>query len=199
VAIVEALTGEIDAGVAARAAAATAGGHTIACREGCNACCCVVVMVYRPEAVTIARWLARPENAPARAAFLDEYARWRAALADGPERLTSLFVRGHAQPYDALHDRLWRKQVMCAFNRDGRCVIYPVRPLGCRNMHALESSDRCAPDNPTGRPPEALDFVPLRELLESATRLVRATHNALTSERHAQAPVCSAVHALLAR
>jgi hypothetical protein len=193
-AIAAALAEEVDAGTAARAEAARAQGYRIACESGCNACCEVLVLVYEPEAVAIARWLRQPENAEARGAFLAAFDAWRARVGDLPERLTALFVKGDTAAFDALGVDAWRARVLCAFNRDGRCAIYPVRPLGCRNAHALDTNQRCVADQ---APAAALAFVPLDDLMKSATRLLRAAHNAMTDRRHAIESVCVAVHRLL--
>jgi uncharacterized protein len=195
VAIAAALADEVDEGTAARAGAAAERGLTIACAPGCNACCEVTVMVYRPEALAIAHWLRRPENEAARAAFLAAYPGWRAAVGDAPERLSDAFVAGDAAGYDALLLSTWRKRALCAFNHDGRCAIYPVRPIGCRNAHALDTHALCPPDAP--RPPAALAFVPLDRFMHTATRLLRATHNASGGARHRQEAVCASVKRLL--
>ncbi len=193
-AVAAALHAEADAGTAARARAAAAAGMRIACGPSCTACCEVVVMVYRPEAVAAARWLARPENSAARARFTVERARWRAALADAPARLAEAST-GDPAAYAAAQESAWRRRVLCAFNHDGLCAIYPVRPLGCRNANALETNARCAPDSPS--PPEAAAFAPLDQLLARAKLLLRATHNATGAPRHSQEPLCEAVGALL--
>ena len=199
-AVAEALSEEMDGGTAMRAELAARQGHRIACGPGCSACCEIMVMIYRPEAVRIARWLGRPENAGARAAFLAAYGPWRAAVGDAPERLTELFVGGEAAAYDELHMAHWRRRVLCAFNREGRCSIYEVRPLACRNAHALETADRCRADS--ARPAEAVSFVPLDEFVHNATRLLRAAHNASGArpavQRHGLRAISAAVYDLLA-
>src|SRR4051812_23056303 len=67
---------QVDVGTAARAQVVAAEGHTIACHAGCNACCHHLATVLAGEAVTIARWLSRPENAGEKARFLASYAAW---------------------------------------------------------------------------------------------------------------------------
>jgi hypothetical protein len=196
-AIAEALAAEVDEGTAARERAATARGCKIACHTGCNACCAVMVMVFRPEALAIARWLKRPENAGALAAFVDAYGPWRASVGDLPEQLSQAFAEKDASSYKAFHQSTFARGVLCAFNRDGKCSIYAVRPIGCRNAHALETSERCGPENSTGKPREALAFVPLDRLMSQANRLLRATHNATSRTRHQPAAVCAAVYDLL--
>lgn len=85
---------------------------------------------------------------------------------------------------------------MCAFNHDGRCVIHPVRPIGCRNAHALDTNARCRADS--DRPAAAVSFLPLDEFIKKSTRLLRAAHNAsANAERHRNESVCAAVHGLL--
>jgi hypothetical protein len=196
--IVAALAEEVDAGCAARADAATAAGYTIACKSGCTSCCEVLVLVWSPEAIAIARWLAAPERAEERARFLAAYETWRAGVGDLPERVSERFVARDTQGYDAIMLDAWRRRVLCAFNHEGRCEIYPVRPLGCRNAHALDTADRCTADR---APAAALEFVPLDRLMQSATQLLRAAHNAAGGERpverHRIESVCEAVHRLL--
>ena len=154
-----------------------------------------MVMVYRPEALAIVAWLNQPENQAAREHFLAAYPAWRAAVGDTPERLSRLFTAGAQAEYDALHLDRWRQGVLCAFNQEGRCTIYPVRPLACRNAHALDTDANCRADAP--RPAAAVDFVPLSRFLKDATRILRAAHNATSSRRHEQQSVCAFVHSLL--
>lgn len=197
VAIAEALADEFDEGAAERLSLATEQGMELACSAGCNRCCTIVVVVYQPEAQRIARWLEQPENAEVRQNFLDAYPAWRERLGDDVDALPKLFREGKQAEYDALHLKVWRKGAMCAFNHDGLCSIYPVRPLGCRNAHALETAERCVPDPPGGKPPHAVSFVPLEQFLKQANGLLRATHNASSSQRHHQEALCQAVYRLL--
>ena len=69
-----------------------------------------------------------------------------------------------------------------------------MRPLGCRNAHALDTNERCVADR---APAAALEFVPLDRLMQSATRLLRAAHNAMSERRHGLESVGVAVHRLL--
>lgn len=199
VAIAEALADEFDEGCAERAALAQAQGMQMACSAGCNGCCTIVVVVYLPEALRIARWLDEPENAEARARFLAAYPAWRERLGEDVEQLPKLFRDGKQAEYDALHMKVWRKQALCAFNHDGMCSIYAVRPIACRNAHALDTAERCVPDPPDAKPPHAVSFVPLEQFLKQASRLLRATHNASSSQRHHQEALCSAVYNLLSK
>lgn len=198
VAIAAVLGNEFDRGAERRAQSAAAQGMHIACRPGCNSCCTVILVVYKSEALRIARFLMAEENRDARATFLANYSTWRSQLGDELDALPELFKAGKQREYDALHMALWRKNVMCAFNHQGRCTIYPVRPLGCRNAHALDTSERCVPDPPSGRPPSAAQFLPLEDFLRNATRVLHAVHNATAKQRHHQEALCSAVHKLLA-
>ena len=199
VAIASELAAEFDGGVEKRAQLAERANLHIYCKSGCTNCCCVLVMVYRPEALVIARWLAKPENAAAREAFLAAYPTWRAAAGDAPEQLTRLFVKGDGKSYDARHQDHFRKRLLCAFNHDGKCAIYPVRPIGCRNAHALDTDAYCCADPPDGKRAAAVAFVPLDQFLQSATRLMRAAHNAnaKSQARHHLVSVCDAVKRLL--
>src|ERR1700753_807306 len=61
---------EVDKGTRARADAAARDGVKIGCAKGCRNCCSELLLVYEAEALVVAQWLERPENAAVKAAFL---------------------------------------------------------------------------------------------------------------------------------
>jgi Fe-S-cluster containining protein len=194
VAIAEALHAELDEGTIDRAALAETRGLPIACERGCNACCEELVIVELPEALAVAHWLATDEGAAARAAFLEAYPRWRAAAGDAIDAVATLAHDDtRRDEYEALHRAQWRKRLLCAFNQDGDCTIYPARPLVCRNAHAVETRERCVAGSPI--PARRLTFPLVDGFLERSAFLLRATHRAMTGGP-AEA-LCSAVHRLL--
>lgn len=195
VALAAALAEEFDRGVARRATLAAEAGHTIYCRAGCQNCCEIMVMAYHPEVEAIVRYLQAPEQAEVLGRFRAAYAVWRDAVGEVPERLTRLFVEGPPAAYDRLHMEQWGRRVRCAFNHEGRCSIYPVRPLACRNAHALDTDARCVADSP--EPAQAVQFIPLDNFLRQATRLLRTAHNAAGRPRDELQAVCAAVHEAL--
>lgn len=197
--IVAALTEEFDEGVNVRAEHAARQGLRIHCHPGCSSCCAVLVTCYLPEALRIAAFLKQPEQAEAKAAFLAAYPTWKARTGSASERAMAAFANGQQAQLDAIHLEHFRSAIPCAFLREGQCSIYPVRPLGCRNAHALDTDAHCVADPPDGKPASAVDFVPLSRLLKDATQLFHAIHNAKSSERHGQKSVCVAVYELLTR
>jgi hypothetical protein len=130
----------LDDAIADREATVAAEGLTIACSAGCSSCCVSPVLVTEGEAVTVAEWLLLPENASVRARFLRAYRGWRAGVAHVLEPLTSARsneeVREAAAAYKAA-------AVMCAFNHEGLCSVYPARPSRCRRAHALTTNEHC--------------------------------------------------------
>ncbi|MBL8631979.1 MAG: YkgJ family cysteine cluster protein [Myxococcales bacterium] len=197
--IVAALAEEFDEGVTVRAEHAARQGLRIHCHPGCTSCCEILVTCYLPEALRIVAFLKQPEQAETKAAFLAAYPAWKARAGRASEQAMAAFVQGQQAQLDAIHLEHFRRAIPCAFLRDGRCSIYPVRPLGCRNAHALDTSAHCVADPPLGKPAQAVDFVPLTRLLQNATQLFHAIHNAKSSERHGQKSVCEAVYELLTR
>ena len=197
--IVSALAEEFDEGVRIRAAHAEQQGLRIHCHPGCSSCCAILVTCYLPEALRIAAYLKQPEHAEEKAAFLAAYPTWKQQTGSASERVMAAFAQGQQATLDAVHLEHFRRAIPCAFLRDGQCSIYPVRPLGCRNAHALDTSAHCVADPPGGKPAAAADFVPLTRLLKNATQLFHAIHNAKSSERHGQKSVCVAVYELLTR
>jgi Fe-S-cluster containining protein len=188
------LHANVDRGCEARAGAARARGLVIACAEGCNHCCEHAVTVYLPEAIRIAEWLRLDENREAKEAFLAAYPAWRERVGDGFDRI---FAAVGDDAKLAAHLEQWQKKVMCAFNREGRCAIYAVRPVVCRNCHAVGTSERCQAERYDGRLPEAVRFPPLERYVAEAQRADKAMHHALGGPRGRKQALCVAVYELL--
>jgi Fe-S-cluster containining protein len=184
---------EVDRGAEAREVSARRDGMVMACSRGCNACCEELVLVFIPEAERIARWLSQPENAAAREGFATRYRAWCAAVGDAGERLADLLAKNDEDGYKVAHIDQWRRRVMCAFNADGECTIYPVRPVACRNAHAIETPARCIADSPLKQSAIRLAFKPLDDFLARARRLERAAHHAVGGARGRPEALCHAV------
>jgi Fe-S-cluster containining protein len=67
---------------------------------------------------------------------------------------------------------------MCAFNHEGECLIYPVRPMACRTAHAVNTSTHCHPADDSGVKPQRIAFVPLEDLTTISRRVMRAADRA---------------------
>ncbi len=187
---------QVDQGCADRAQAARARKVRIACAEGCNYCCAQPVTVFRAEAIRIAAWLRQPENEGARAAFLAAYPAWLEAVGDGFEPILDAAARGDLVGQKRAHLRQQVRAVMCAFNRDGRCVIYPVRPTTCRDHHATETNERCKLEIHSEREEDAavgMHFKPLDDFVEQTRLLARSMHHALGGPRLRPDALCRAV------
>jgi hypothetical protein len=185
---------EVDRGVDARAEMIASQGWKVACERGCNGCCEEPIMVYRPEAARVARWLDRPENAEARAAFRAAYPAWRDRMGETTARLSAKFANDPGS-YVQAHVEAWAKRVMCAFNRDGVCLIYPVRPISCRTAHALDTSEHCRGASP--RPASRATFVPLDQFVARARKLLSAAHHAARGPKCRIEALCTVVYEML--
>ena len=134
----------------------------------------------------MARWLGSAAGAEARAWFLEKYPSWRERAGDGIEREADLnadYTR--REEYERAHKEQWKRRVMCAFNHDGACSIYPVRPMLCREGHAVDTNARCCVDVALVDPPRRLTFAPVDEFMKKANVLLRATHNSIAGEERA--------------
>lgn len=187
---------QIDAGVTAREEAIAKSEAKLACTRGCNACCQEPIMVFRPESVRVARWLELPDHANVKAAFLAAYPAWREQIGAVSDKLSKLFV-SDPKHYIAHHVEGWRKGVLCAFNRDGDCMVYPVRPSVCRTAHALDTNAHCGGSSET--PATRATFVPLDSFVARARRLLVAAHNATRGDRGQPQALPHAVYAMLQR
>ena len=190
-AIASGLHFEMDQRTGARAHHAAEQGLPIACEEGCSGCCENLVMVFKGEAVAIAQWLSEPGNESERAWFLESYAGWRERVGDAPDRAEAAQRAGDAAGYARAVLSAWQERVMCAFNRDNRCTVYPVRPNACRNCHALHTADRCQAS--FGQPPETLPFQPIQDFRLGVRPLSQAVHVALGGDPEVTVAVCQQV------
>jgi Fe-S-cluster containining protein len=119
-----------------RATVATAGPPP-ACTAGCTFCCHVHVDATHPELLAIAVYVEEQLGPSQRAAL-------REKLAAAVERS------------DPLSDEeRWAARIPCALlDEDGRCSVYPVRPLRCRAFHSVSRNDcRAAFDGTSETPP----------------------------------------------
>lgn len=188
---------QADRGAEALTAVAESLDVTIACGEGCTGCCHELVMVRGPEAAEVVMWLLAPERKAARDAFLANYSSWRAAVGNAPERLAELLRGNDAEAYKTAHREHWRKAVLCAFNQDGKCLVYEVRPMVCRTAHAVGTSAHCHPSDTSGTPATTIAFVPIDNLMALSRRVMRAADRAARGPGAGQESLCKTVASAL--
>ncbi|MCC6993036.1 MAG: hypothetical protein IT370_00265 [Deltaproteobacteria bacterium] len=188
---------EVDQAIRMRDARAAEQGLKLACERGCSKCCEEIVMVTLPEAALLARWLRRPENAEALAAFRDRFAAWQAAVGDTPQRMEDAAQRGDQAEYVRLHTDNMMSRTMCAFNQDGVCQVYEVRPLICRRAHALDTAELCGP-HPVGLGRrKQIDFPPLEQFSNRMLGILWAGHHAAGGARMRRDALCAYVMKLV--
>ena len=198
IALVAVMHAETDRWTAVRARVAEESGMGLACGRGCAGCCETVVVTSLPEALAVAAWLSLPEQEAARKRFLATFPPWFAAVGDAAEVLARLTDHSaDRERYEAAHIDQWRRRIPCAFNQEGDCTIYPVRPVVCREAHAVRTNEHCFGERGDTIPPGRLKFGPLDDVLRRCHVLLQATHNALTDEKNRYASLCVAVYRLL--
>jgi hypothetical protein len=96
------------------------GAESIACREGCSFCCHLHVIATIPEILRIAADLRSRLDSAALTALDARIAAHRAAMggAIGTERRA--------------------RRAACPLLENGRCTVYPIRPLSCRGWNSLD-------------------------------------------------------------
>ena len=187
---------ELDQGCVERERAATARRLKIACAAGCHYCCVQPVTVFLPEAIRIAEWLTLPRNAEMLAAFRAAYPAWKQAVGDGFEPILDAAAREDMPELRRAHLCQQARGILCAFNRDGLCGVYEVRPAACREHIALDTSEQCQLQNRTGREedaPAGIAFAPVESALVQSRLMARAMHHALGGDRLRPKALCQAV------
>jgi Fe-S-cluster containining protein len=94
---------------------------TLACRAGCTWCCHFSVDVRAVEVFGILDFVEQTFTADEKARVYAEIRANSAAL-------------GNLDEFERM-----KRNVKCAFLREGRCSIYSVRPQTCRNYHATSA------------------------------------------------------------
>jgi Fe-S-cluster containining protein len=94
----------------------------IACGPGCSGCCVVNVSTLLPEGIAIARYVRQQSPEHEQEIFA---------------RLDSLWceIRGLED-----EDRLFMRRTCGFLDEQGRCEIYPVRPLLCRSVTSTDAN-----------------------------------------------------------
>lgn len=89
------------------------------CAQQCSFCCHMAVSIFEYEARRIARYIDRCYVKQVRLTRLEDiqkaHARW---------------IKGYTR-------------VPCTFLKEGKCSIYPMRPLACRLHHTISDDNRC--------------------------------------------------------
>lgn len=174
-------------------------GSVLACGPGCTYCCEQPILVWLPEAMLVADWLSRPENQEARDAFLEAFPAWNARVGADTARVGVVTAEGDRLKTLRVFLKVFQQRVLCAFNRDGRCTIYPVRPIICRHHHAVDTSEHCNADDESDGHRRFVTFKPLDDFIDRALRLNQSMHHALGAPRAQTLALCTAVQELLTR
>lgn len=115
----------------------SAQGKPMVCRPGCTGCCHQLVLCQVFEAQNIYRYLEEhPEKIQA---FRTAYPIWDAATARLRHSYLAWAVNYYGRNEDSGSHVVEEYHFPCPFlDGEGHCVIYPVRPYGCRTCIALD-------------------------------------------------------------
>ncbi len=105
----------------------------LACEAGCDACCHNLVELTPPEALLIGHFISQHFSEAEKDQALTQVAKNR-ALAAGRSKAALAAAR---------------QDLPCPLLQGRRCLVYAIRPLVCRAMHAL-NRERCAADLHSG-------------------------------------------------
>lgn len=105
----------------------------LACQEGCDACCHNLVELTPPEALLLGHHIHRHFSDGEKDLVLTQVAK-NLSMAAGKSKVALATLR---------------QELPCPLLRDRKCSVYPIRPLVCRAMHAL-NRERCEADLHSG-------------------------------------------------
>jgi Fe-S-cluster containining protein len=137
-----------DASIEAATRAVEVRGQQITCREGCGACCRLLVLLPAAEASALAKGLEglTPDH---RARVLERFdaALDRLAKAGLLERLAKLHELDR-EARTAISKAYWQAGIECPFLERERCSIYEQRPLACREHLVTSPFEQCLEGTP---------------------------------------------------
>jgi Fe-S-cluster containining protein len=150
------------------------------CMEGCNWCCYQTVPVAAPEAFAIADFIKSSKDP-------SELEATTTKLVDLNQRTKSLTPRERT-----------KQHIPCAFLEDGKCSIYPVRPLACSEFTSMDVND-CKRAYRVGFKPKGIVYEKARMLTFYAIRqgLLEGLREALPSSDSEHYELTAAVIAAL--
>ncbi len=115
------------------------------CAMGCARCCSMIFFVSPPEVEVIGlHLLERPDLLEL---FLDNWRKRELRVAE----VADLYARCQAATLgdDPALAAVYALDIRCAFNADGACYIYPMRPLSCSLYNSIVPADTCATEPKT--------------------------------------------------
>lgn len=135
----------------------TSQNESISCRQGCAACCRMLVPVSPLEALALRQ---RIENLPEhkRTALIKRVASIRQKLNEHGllGRLTQLAETNRQltdEDMDPINWAYYQLRLPCAFLEDENCTIYEDRPAACRELLVTSPAEECRDmSSPTLRP-----------------------------------------------
>ncbi len=126
-------------------------GHVppVSCRTGCDHCCKQPVFITPMEGVAIRDFVERNGLSERIRQRITRYREEIAARRLGSEGLQVLLrnVRGQGPP-PSERQRRAVYGIHCPFLEDHRCLIYPARPLMCREHISFDDPRKCERDEP---------------------------------------------------
>jgi hypothetical protein len=126
-----------------------AGGVVPTCAAGCSHCCNLEVPMSRAEGEAIVAWLTENATPEALAEIRERLRAWLAWYRDDYSRLVASGI--------SRVDAFFRHAPPCALLDDGRCRVYPVRPVTCRSHLVSSPVSECDPAVGSGDPAMILD------------------------------------------
>jgi len=148
---------EIDDALERAQGALTTRGIALTCRPGCSACCSLPVNATYPEAVLAAAYIREHFSPVEMRELLEKAESWM----DWSGRELSEYAQGaDLASFCSIYGP------GCPLLSDGRCSIYPVRPMGCRVHCSTSDPSLCGPEqrrnplyNPSGMVAEVVSEV----------------------------------------
>lgn len=111
------------------------------CHVGCKACCSMIIEIYKLEAFVIIEYIKRTNQEYLFKRVEDVCSEIKDIVTTSP-----LGNNNHDE-IEKFKLEYLKKKIPCIFLVDGKCSIYPVRPINCATYHSYGKSEECLKDD----------------------------------------------------
>lgn len=117
-----------------------------ACHSGCNACCSMIIEVFKFEAFVIIEYIKKTNQEYLFDRIETIYDRMNSIIAESP------LGTGREEEITKFKSDYLKNKIPCVFIVDGKCSIYPVRPINCATYHSYGIAEECLLDDEINNP-----------------------------------------------
>ncbi len=116
------------------------------CHSGCSACCSMLIEIFKLEAFVIIEYIKKTNQEYLFDRIENTYNIVKDLITESP------LGTDNKDEIEKFKVDYFKKKIPCVFLVDGRCSIYPVRPVNCATYHSYGLYKECLKDDEINNP-----------------------------------------------